>query len=144
MNKAVPIFLIAASVIVLISAELNPKQKTVFNVNAVTKEEICQELIIALFFEDITGHVQAYYKANCPSAAGACNSFTPDACSPTLYLYETEILSIHKKNGLIAIQFGVTPQTGAHNPAGYDKLTYVIDSAGKGRLTDYKHVSEKP
>lgn len=127
MNKAVPVFLIAASVIVLISAELNPQRKGIFSINVLTKEEICEELVIALFLQDITGHVQAYYKADWPIL---CN-------------HETEILSIHKKNDLITIQFGITPQTGAHNNIGYDKLTYVIDSAGKTRLTGYEHFSKK-
>lgn len=32
-----------------------------------------------------------------------------------------------KKPGLIQIKFGTTPQVGAHNPVGYDEITYTID-----------------
>lgn len=40
-------------------------------------------------------------------------------------------------DGLIQIKFGVTLQVGAHNPIGYDELTYTINSSGKKQFTDY-------
>ena len=43
-------------------------------------------------------------------------------------------------DGLIQIKFGITPQVGAHNPIGYDELTYTINSSGKKQFTDYQHV----
>ena len=61
-----------------------------------------------------------------------------------VYNYEIEILEIEKNNGFISIKFGVTPQIGAHNPLGYDELTYSIDYAGNGKLTKYEHIKNYP
>ena len=59
----------------------------------------------------------------------------------TVYNYETTILGIEKLDGgLIQIEFGVTPQIGAHNPIGYDEVTYTIDADGNKQMVDYQHV----
>ena len=40
----------------------------------------------------------------------------------------------------IAVKVGVTPMVGAHNPLGYDELTYGVDSRGNVILEEYEHV----
>ena len=51
------------------------------------------------------------------------------------------IVDIEKKElGLITIKFGVTPQIGAHNPLGYDELSYFVNSTGNKKLSNYEHL----
>lgn len=99
-----------------------------FNVNSVTKEEIKDELIIALFIEDITNEILIFYSQYYLGEIA-------------VYNYEVKIVNIEKtENGFIFIQFGVTPQVGAHNPLGYDELSYTVDSGGNQKLVDYEHI----
>lgn len=107
------------------------KQNSVetFSVNAVTKDEIKDELIIAVFIDSITGYINDFYS----------EFYTGQIA---VYNYETDILDVEKTNGLISIRFGVTPQIGAHNPLGYDELLYSIDSSGNAQLTEYEHVKD--
>lgn len=100
----------------------------VFHVNSTTKEEITEELITALFIEEIrrgiTGFYSEYYSGDI-----------------AVYNYEVIIVDIGKKEpGLIFVDFGVTPQIGAHNPLGYDELSYNVDSLGNKSLAEYKHL----
>ena len=99
-----------------------------FNVNAITREEITDELVIALFIEEITGEVIDFYSEYYSGEIA-------------VYNYEVTIEDIEKKEpGFITIRFGVTPQIGAHNPLGYDVLSYLVDSRGNRRLTGYEHI----
>ena len=108
--------------------EENQSAVEAFSVNAVTEEHIKDELIIAVFIENIRKYVSHYY----------LEFYTGEIA---IYNYETKILEIEKTDrGLISIKFGVTPMIGAHNPLGYDELLYSIDSAGNGRLTKYEHI----
>ena len=102
-----------------------------FSVSAVTEDEIKDELIIAVFIESIRKHVQDYY-----------SEFY--AGEVMIYNYGTDILEVEKSSGLITIKFGVTPQIGAHNPLGYDELTYTIDSSGSGQMIEYEHIKDYP
>ena len=107
------------------------KQNSVetFSVNAVTKDDIKDELIIAVFIDSITGYINDFYS----------EFYTGQIA---VYNYETDILDVEKTNGLISIRFGVTPQIWAHNPLGYDELLYSIDSTGNAQLTEYEHVKD--
>lgn len=129
-NPVIVAFLILISVI-LLGAWWKGNQNSLetFNVNAVSESEIKDELIIAIFVENIRGSVSKYY-----------SEFYSGEIA--VYNYEIDILEIQKSNGLISIKFGVTPQIGAHNPLGYDELQYTIDSAGNGKLTNYQHVKD--
>lgn len=99
-----------------------------FSVDASTKEEITDELIIALFITEITDEITNFYSKYYPGEI-------------EVYNYEVTIVDIEKKTpGFISVKFGVTPQIGAHNPLGYDELSFSVDSAGKKKLTDYKHL----
>ena len=106
-------------------------QQEAFSVSAVTEDEIKDELIIAVFIESIRKHVQDFYT----------EFYTGEVA---VYNYETEILKIEKSDGLITIKFGVTPQIGAHNPLGYDELTYTIDPSGSGQMIEYEHIKDYP
>ena len=99
-----------------------------FNADAATKEEITDELVIALFIEEITNAVTNFYSEYYSGEIA-------------VYDYEIEIVDIGKKEpGFISVKFGVTPQVGAHNPLGYDELEYRVDSRGNKDLICYNHV----
>ena len=99
-----------------------------FNADAATKEEITDELVIALFIEDITNAVTNFYSEYYSGEIA-------------VYDYEIEIVDIGKKEpGFISVKFGVTPQVGAHNPLGYDELVYRVDSSGSKKLAGYEHL----
>lgn len=100
----------------------------IFNTDAVTKEEITEELVIALFIEDITNAVTNFYSEYYSGEIA-------------VYDYEIAIVDIEKKEpGFISVKFGVTPQVGAHNPLGYDELVYRVDSRGNKELAAYEHL----
>lgn len=100
----------------------------VFNVNVQTEAGIKDELIIAMFIQDIEEAVKEYYQ----------QSVSRDV---EIYNYEITIVAVEKLNQkLIQIKFGVTPQVGAHNPVGYDEVTYTIDANGNKQFVDYRHV----
>lgn len=99
-----------------------------FNADAITKEEVTDELLIALFIEDITNTVTNFYSEYYSGEIA-------------IYNYEITIVDIGKNEpGFISVKFGVTPQVGAHNPLGYDELVYRVDSRGGKELADYKHL----
>ena len=96
--------------------------------DAATKEEITDELVIALFIEDITNAVTNFYSEYYLGEIA-------------VYDYEIAIEEIEKKEpGFISVKFGVTPQVGAHNPLGYDELVYRVDSSGNKELAGYEHL----
>ena len=71
-----------------------------FNVDSITKEEITDELIIALFIEDITEEIMNFYSEYYSGEIA-------------VYNYEVTIVDIRKKEpGFISVKFGVTPQVG--------------------------------
>ena len=99
-----------------------------FNANAVAKEEITDELVIALFIEDITNAVTNFYSEYYLGEIA-------------VYDYQIVIVDIGKKEpGFISVKFGATPQVGAHNPLGYDELAYRVDSSGNKELAGYEHL----
>lgn len=132
-RKLVPLTTLVLLLAFLLGVCWKERQDSVetFNVSAVTEEEIKDELIVAVFIESITTHVNNFY-----------SEFYSGQIA--VYNYETAVLEIEKTDhGLITVKFGVTPMIGAHNPLGYDELTYSIDSAGKGRLENYEHIKSE-
>lgn len=102
--------------------------KETFNMDATTEKEITDELVIALFIKEITDEVTGFYSEYYSGEI-------------EVYNYEVMIVDIEKKEpGLITIKFGVTPQIGAHNPLGYDELSYFVDSMGNKKLSNYEHL----
>lgn len=99
----------------------------VFSVSNTTKDELENELIIALFFKDIDSAVQSYYS----------NYFSIPL---EVYNYEIQINDLSKVNNIITIHFGVTPQIGAHNPVGYDEIAFSIDNNGQREFLSYEHI----
>ena len=99
-----------------------------FNMDSTTKEAITDELVIALFIEDVTKEITGFYSEYYSGEIA-------------VYNYEVTIVDIGKKEpGFISVQFGVTPQVGAHNPLGYDELAYRVDSSGNKELAGYEHL----
>ena len=102
--------------------------KETFNVDSTTKEEITDELIIALFITEIKDEITNYYSEYYSGEI-------------EVYDYEVTIRDIEKKEpGFISIKFGVTSQIGAHNPLGYDELSYFVDSRGNKKLSEHEHL----
>ena len=131
MKKNVLLILLLICVGMLIIGIFSRKKEQsleTFNVNVQTEQGIKDELIIAVFIQNISKLVEEYYAQN----------LSEDV---TVYNYETTILKVEKiDDGLIQIKFGVTPQVGAHNPIGYDEVTYTIDSNGNIKTVDYQHI----
>lgn len=99
-----------------------------FNMDLTTKEEITDELVTALFIEDITKEIMNFYSEYYSGEIA-------------VYNYEVTIVDIGKREpGFISVKFGVTPQVGAHNPLGYDELAYRVDSSGNKVLVGYEHL----
>lgn len=131
MKKNVLLILLLICVGMLIIGIFSRKKEQsleTFNVNVQTEQGIKDELIIAVFIQNIKKLVEEYYVQN----------LSKDV---TVYNYETTIWEVEKLDGgLIQIKFGVTPQVGAHNPIGYDEVTYTIDSSGNIQTVDYQHI----
>ena len=128
-RKALFLTLLAVMLVLLLNLYGKQQSAVAFDVNAVTEEELKDELIVAIFVESITKYVNDYY-----------SEFYSGQIM--VYNYEIDILEIEKTNGVISIKFGVTPMVGAHNPLGYDELSYSVNYAGKGTLTAYEHVED--
>ena len=134
MNKKLffAVLLILLSILLLaMHDKKKPEGMPTFSVNAVTEDEIEDELLIALFVKSITKYVDHFY-----------SEFYSGQIA--VYNYEIDVLELEKNNGCISIKFGITPQIGAHDPLGYDELTYSVDSAGNGKLTKYEHIKNYP
>ena len=99
----------------------------VFSASIVPVDEIEDELVVALFFISIDSAVQNYYS----------NYFSIPL---EVYNYEIQIKDVSKENNIITIRFGVTPQIGAHNPVGYDEITFSVNNNGQRELLSYEHV----
>lgn len=131
--KKYPVIVVILLVLVLLSVMCWTKREDfvqTFSVDAVTEEEIKDELIIAIFIDSIRKCAVDYYSE---FYAGQI----------AIYNYETVILETEKtRNGFINIKFGVTPMIGAHNPLGYDELLFSVDSAGHGQLITYEHIKD--
>lgn len=129
-KKGLYLLIVAAFLVLAIVFQKNDFVET-FNVNSQSKEEIKDELIIALFINSIDKNVQKFYSQYLSSEV-------------TVYNYETEILDIKKEEGQIKIRFGIAPQIGAHNPVGYDEMVYFIQPSGSVELESYEHIKSEP
>ncbi len=124
---AYTLILLAFILLSVYRKDKNPIKET-FNVDATTEKEITDELVIALFIKEITDEVTGFYSEYYSGEI-------------QVYNYEVMIVGVEKKEpGLITIKFGVTPQIGAHNPLGYDELSYFVDSMGNKKLSNYEHL----
>lgn len=103
------------------------KTQSTFNVNVTSPAEIKDELIIALFIEDITSASDGFYD----------EYFT---MTPAIYNYEIKVQKITKELGKINITFGINPMIGAHDPVGYDEASYQIDSSGNKTFISFVHL----
>lgn len=100
---------------------------TTFSYKATTKDEIKDELIIALFMNNIKEDASRFYH----------NYFSTEL---EYFNYEFKIIDISEEGGSIHITIGITPMIGAHNPVGYDEVTYKINSSGEITLEQFVHL----
>lgn len=128
-NRVLLLLLLGISVLVLGNyCKRNKLSLEVFNVNVQSDAGMKDEVIVAMFIQDIEDMVQDYYT----------QGFSKDVA---IYNYEIAILGIQKPGGgIIQIKFGITPMVGAHNPIGYDEITYTINSRGEKQFVDYEHI----
>jgi hypothetical protein len=128
--KNLIVYLVLVCFLVLsISANFINKYKTqsTFNVDVTSPAEIKDELIIALFIEDITSASDGFYD----------EYFT---MTPAIYNYEIKVQKISKELGKINITFGINPMIGAHDPVGYDEASYQIDPSGNKTFISFVHL----
>ena len=103
------------------------KTQSTFNINTTSPSELKDELIIALFVDNIRSVSDSFYN----------EYFT---MPPAIYNYEINIQDLSMKKGEINITFGITPMIGAHDPVGYDEASYHIDSSGKKTFISFVHL----
>ena len=131
MKKDIVYLLLIICTAILLTEMIGTKREQnipTFNINAQTEQDMKDEIINAAFIRDIEKSVQHFYTQNLSK-------------NVIVYDYETSIISVEKLDGgLIQIKFGVVPQEGAHDPVGFDVITYTIDSVGTKQITDYRHV----
>ena len=120
MKKDIVYLLLIICTAILLTEMIGTKREQsipTFNINAQTEQEIKDEIIIAAFIRNIEKSVQHFYTQNLSK-------------NVIVYDYETSIISAEKLDGgLIQIKFGVVPQEGAHDPVGFDVITYKIGRA---------------
>lgn len=126
------VIILILSVILLIEMfcyiQREPTTST-FNINSTTKSEITDELVIALFMNNIIADSNTFYS----------NYFSSQLA---YYNYEFKIKEISKQSGMppyIYITFETTPMIGAHNPVGDDEITYKVDVFGNKTLDKFIH-----
>jgi hypothetical protein len=95
--------------------------------NNLSRNNLKDELILSLLNPCITSAINKYYRQYFNSEL-------------EVYNYENEILDITSSNYL-TVRIGVFPQIGAHNPVGYDRLTYTVDANGTVTLQNYEHLA---
>jgi len=99
---------------------------TTFSIESTTKSEIKDELIIALFMNNIITDSNKFY-----------DNYFSDGLE--YFNYEFKIKDIKKELGNIHITFETTPVIGAHNPVGDDEITYKVDVFGTKTLENFTH-----
>lgn len=99
--------------------------------NAAAETNLKDDLLITLFMSHIEADSSMYY-----------NNFFSTKLE--YYDYETKIIDIKSgtdsQRKFIYITFGSTPMIGAHNPVGYDEISYRVDVLGNITLEDFAHL----
>lgn len=127
-KRSIILVLIILVFIFILHQYTEQETKETFNVNVKTTEEITEELIIAFLIENINKDVQNYYSQYYSGEIA-------------VYNYEIAVLQVEKQDtNSITVKVGVTPQVGAHNPLGYDEISYGVDVRGNVTLKNYEHI----
>ncbi len=100
-----------------------------FSVKSTTKSEIKDELIIALFMDNIIADSSKFY-----------DNYFSDGLE--YFNYEFKINDIKKQGEPvnIYITFKTKPVIGAHWPVGDDEITYKVDASGSKTLESFTHI----
>ena len=101
-----------------------------FSAKSTTKPEIKDELIIALFMDNIIADSSKFY-----------DNYFPASYPIEYFNYEFKIKDIKKEGEPINIHitFETTPVIGAHIPVGNDEITYKVDTLGNKTLVNFIH-----
>jgi hypothetical protein len=95
------------------------------------EDEIKDELILSFFMNNIESESSVFY-----------DNYFPEHLA--YYDYDTKILDLKRGSELnrryIYITFGSTPMIGAHNPVGYDEISYKVDVQGNITLENFIHL----
>lgn len=135
MKQKKPLLLISLLCIILVAGIIYYIQKSNVieaNSQSITNEtEIKDELILSFFMDHIESDSSTFYDQYFS---------TPLA----YYDYETKIISMDRRSEslrrYIYITFASTPMIGAHNPVGYDEITYKVDVQGSITLENFMHL----
>jgi hypothetical protein len=135
MKQGKPLILIILLSAILIFEIIYYKQKIdvieTISHKITNKDEIKDELILYFFMDNISSDSSTFYD----------NYFSNHL---TYYDYETKILEMKRgseaNRRYIYITFGSTPMIGAHNPVGYDKISYKVDVLGNITLENFTHI----
>ncbi len=101
-----------------------------FSVKSTTESEIKDELIIALFMDNIIADSSKFY-----------DNYFPDTYPIEYFNYEFKIKDIKKEGEPVNvyITFETTPVIGPHIPVGDDEITYKVDALGNKTLENFIH-----
>lgn len=100
-----------------------------FNVNLTTKTELKNELIIALFMDNIIADSNKYYNTN----------YYTNELEYFSYEFKIKDIKYSDTTPYLYITFETTPMAGAHWPVGDDEITYKVDSTGVKTLERFTH-----
>lgn len=99
-----------------------------FRYESTTKSEIKDELIIALFINNIEADSNKFYD----------NYFT-DALEYFNYIFKIKDIKKQGEPINTYITFETTPMIGPHIPVGVDEITYKVDASGTKTLVNFIH-----
>ncbi|BCJ98711.1 DUF3888 domain-containing protein [Anaerocolumna chitinilytica] len=101
-----------------------------FSVRSTTESEIKDELIIALFMDNIIADSSNFY-----------DNYFPDSYPIEYFNYEFKIKDIKKEGEPVNvyITFETTPVIGPHIPIGDDEIIYKVDALGNKILVNFIH-----
>lgn len=104
---------------------------SVFKYYQTNESETKDELIIALFMNNIIADSSKFY-----------NNYFPDSYPLEYFNYEFKIKDINKEGEPlnIYITFETTPVIGPHISVGDDEITYKVDPSGNKTLVDFNHI----
>lgn len=100
---------------------------TTFNSSVTSQKGVTDELIKAMFIEDILLVMNGYYIEYFPNGIVVSN-------------YNVKIKNIYKDDNTIFITFAASAEIGAHVSVSDDEITYSVDASGFVWLYSFKHI----
>lgn len=100
----------------------------IFRYDTATKSEIKDELIIALFINNIESDSEKFY-----------NKYFSDELEYFNYIFKIKDIKKQGEPLNIYITFETTPMIGPHIPVGDDEITYKVNASGNITLENFDH-----